>query len=226
MKQMIDCFFTTTKDNNIAFHVTSDYKSVEENRLNLSSKYNIDAKNLRYMNQVHGCEVQVVNKDSLSCIDNCDALISNEINLPLMVMVADCIPILLHDTKKNVIAVAHAGRNGTFLNIVEKTVLKMVEVFNCNTHDIQAILGPSIQKCCYEVSSEMVETVKNNFGETFVNGRLINLQGINKKQLLDLGLLNSNIKISEVCTKCSNADYYSYRLDNNCGRFAGIISLS
>jgi len=223
---MLNYFFTTTKDNNIAFHVTKDHKSVKKNRLALSSKYNINIENLRYMNQVHGCEVGVVSKQSPSCIDSCDAIITNEINLPLMVMVADCIPILLYDKVQNVIGVVHAGRNGTFLNIVEKTVLKMIEVFNCNIENIQSILGPSIQKCCYEVSTEMSEAVKDNFGANFVKGRHIDLQGINKKQLLDLGLLEDNIEISEICTKCSDEDYYSYRLDNDCGRFSGIISLS
>jgi len=226
MNQMLDYFFTTTDDENIAFHVTNDKKAVENNRLNLSIKYNVKIQNLRYMNQVHGSGVEVVTKESPSCIMNCDAMITNDINLPLMVMVADCIPILLHDDKQNVIAVVHAGRNGTFLNIVEKTVLKMLEKFECKREDIHVILGPSIQKCCYEVSDEMAQTVKVNFGDTFLNERHIDLQGINIKQLLDLGLLSDNIKVSNICTKCSNEKYYSYRLDKNCGRFAGIISLS
>jgi len=222
---MIKYFFTTTQDKNMAFHVNDVINNVKRNRLNLSANYGINIDNLRYMNQVHGSNIEVVTKQSEVCLDECDALITNEPNTPLMVMVADCIPILLYDEKKSVISVVHAGRNGTFLSIVEKTVLKMCEVYNCKVKDITVVLGPSIQKCCYEVSVDMANTVKNRFGEEYTNGRLIDLQGINKKQLLDLGILRENIDISHVCTKCSNENYYSYRLDNKCGRFAGIISL-
>jgi len=222
---MIKYFFTTTEDKNIAFHVNDDINDVEKNRFKLSAKYGINVDNLRYMNQVHGCNIEVVTKKSKFCLDECDALITNEHNTPLMVMVADCIPILLNDEKKSVIAAVHAGRNGSFLSIAKKTVLKMCEVYNCKVEDITIVLGPSIQKCCYEVSAEMAKTVKNRFGEEYTNGRLIDLQGINQKQLLDLGILSENIDISHVCTKCSNENYYSYRLDKHCGRFSGVISL-
>ena len=223
---MTKYFFTTTLDKNIAFHVNDDIKLVQENRLKLNTKYNINIKDLRYMNQVHGCNIQIVNKKSDSCIHECDALLTNEPDLPLMVMVADCIPILLYDESKGVIAAVHAGRNGTFLDIAKKTVLNMLDVFNCEVKNIKAVFGPSIQKCCYEVSLDMENVVKNKYGHNFTHNRFIDLQGINKKQLLDMGLLSTNIDISEVCTKCSQEPYYSYRIDNTCGRFAGIISSS
>ncbi len=222
---MIKYFFTTTQDKNIAFHVNDNINDVKQNRLNLGANYGVNMNNLRYMNQVHGCHIEVVTKKSKLCLDDCDALITNEPNTPLMVMVADCIPILLYDEKKSVIAAVHAGRNGSFLSIVEKTALKMCKVFNCKVEDMTVVLGPSIQRCCYEVSQEMANTVKNKFGKCYTNGRLIDLQGINKKQLLDFGILGENIDISSVCTKCSNKNYYSYRLNNHCGRFAGVISL-
>ncbi len=73
------------------------------------------------MNQIHKNNIEIINSDSSKLIDNCDALITNEKNIPLLVMVADCIPILLYDKVKGVIAAIHAGRNSTFLNISEKT---------------------------------------------------------------------------------------------------------
>jgi len=143
-----------------------------------------------------------------------------------MVMVADCIPVLLYDESNKVIAVAHAGRNGTFLNITQRTVQKMITEFSCKEENIHIVLGPSIQKCCYEVSLEMENTVINKFGLEFTHNRYIDLQEINKKQLTDTGIRASNIVVSKICTKCSGENYYSYRLDNKCGRFAGVISLS
>lgn len=222
----ISFFYTNKSDGNIAYHVNDDKTAVQKNRAALSSKYKVNIENLRYMNQTHGCNIRVLDKKSQFCLDDCDALITNKPDIPLMVMVADCIPILIYDDTIGVVAAVHAGRNSTFLQIAQKTVLKMIKDFGCQSEDIKVDLGPSIQKCCYEVSTELVEIVKKSFGEQFVNKRLIDLQGINKKQLLDSGVKEENINISNICTKCSNEDYYSYRLDNKCGRFSGIITIT
>lgn len=219
----ITYFYTNKGDGNIAYHVNDNEEDVSRNRVLLKKKYNITVENLRYMNQTHGSNIEVINDNSPLCIDDCDAIITNKVDIPLMVMVADCIPILMYDENKNVIAAIHAGRNSTFSKIAHKTVLKMINEFNCDVKDIKVNLGPSIQKCCYEVSPELVDIVKTSFGSEFVDNRLIDLQGINKKQLLSLGVKNENIEISKICTKCSNEDYFSYRINKDCGRFSGII---
>lgn len=213
--------FTTIKDGNLAYHVNDNKRNVDKNRQDLSSKYNFDLKNLRFMNQIHKDNIQIVTNKSENLIDSCDALITNEKNLPLLVMVADCIPILLFDEVKNVISAIHAGRNSTFMNITKKCALKMIEEFGCEPKNIKAILGPSIQKCCYEVSEELAQIVETSFGKEFVDGRLIDLQGINKKQLEEVGV--KDIEITDICTKCNGNNYFSYRRDKNCGRFAGLI---
>lgn len=213
--------FTTSIDGNLAYHVNDLKDNVDKNRINLCKKLGLDISNLFYMNQVHGSNVEIIDKNSLRLIDNCDGIITNERDISLMVMVADCIPILFFDKKKGVIAAVHAGRNSTFLKIAEVTAKKMIEVFDCKVENIKVIMGPSIQKCCYEVSEELIDIVKNSFGEEFCDGRLIDLQGINKKLLNNLGIYN--IEISEVCTMCSNEPYFSYRQNKKCGRFAGII---
>lgn len=217
----IKYYFSTIEDGNLAYHVNDVKENVDTNRVKLARKLNYKSEDLVYMNQVHGNNVQIVTKESPKLIDNCDGLITNQKGLPLMVMVADCIPILFFDEKNEVIAAVHAGRNSTFLKIAEVTAKKMIEVFDCKVENIKVIMGPSIQKCCYEVSEELIDIVKNSFGEEFCDGRLIDLQGINKKLLNNLGIYN--IEISEVCTMCSNEPYFSYRQNKKCGRFAGII---
>ncbi|ADG93518.1 protein of unknown function DUF152 [Arcobacter nitrofigilis DSM 7299] len=214
---------TTTIDGNMAYHVNDVKSSVDDNRLALSKKYNFDNDNLRYMNQVHGENIEIVDLKSPLLIDNCDALITKEKNLPIMVMVADCIPIFLSDENKKVIAVVHAGRNSTFLNIVQKTALKMINELGCKAENISAYLGPSIQKCCYEVSKELEAIAIKSFGKEFSTNRYLDLQGINIKQLNDIGICN--IETSSICTKCSNKPFFSYRKDKDCGRFSivGII---
>ena len=214
-------FFTDKFDGNLAYHVNDNKQNVDKNRENLAVKLNYKNKDLVYMNQVHGNNVVIVDENSSKLIDNVDAIITASKNLPLMVMVADCIPILIFDEKKGVIAAVHAGRNSTFLKIAQVTITKMIENFGCKAKDIKVIMGPSIQKCCYEVNEELENIVKTTFGKEFVSDRYIDLQAINKKLIEELGVFN--IEISTICTKCSNEPYFSYRNDKSCGRFAGII---
>jgi hypothetical protein len=216
--------FTTIDDGNLAYHVGDIKENVDKNRQNLALKLGYKNEDLVYMNQVHGNNVEIVDETSPKYIDNCDGLITNTKNLPLMVMVADCIPILFYDEIKGVIAAVHAGRNSTFLRIVEITAKKMIENFSCEPKDIKVIMGPSIQKCCYEVNDELLKIVETSFGKEFCIGKNIDLQGINKKLLENLGI--KNIDISDICTKCSNEPYFSFRKNPKTGRFAGIISMN
>ena len=215
--------FTDIHDGNLAYHVGDEKFNVDKNRKALAIKYNYDYEKLVSMNQTHGNNVEIVDLSSSKIIDDCDGLITNIKDLPLMVMVADCIPILLHDEKKDVIAALHAGRNSTFLKIVEVAINKMKENFGTNPLDIKATLGPSIQKCCYEVSEELANIVKTSFGSQFVDGRYIDLQAINKAILKENGVVK--IDDSTICTKCTSKIHYSYRKNPKTGRFAGIIKL-
>ncbi len=223
MKKTIFKTFTTIDDGNIAYHVTDDIASVDKAREQLAKKHNFEPNKLKSMEQIHSNIVKVV--DDKTNLYKCDGLITNLPNTPLLVMVADCIPILFYDEIENVIGVAHAGRNGTYLDISSNVCKIMQKDFDCKVENIQVILGPSIQKCCYEVSIELAEIAKVNFGEDVVDGRFIDLQLINKKQLLKNGLKEENISISNICTRCSDEDYFSYRKDAQCGRFCGIIML-
>jgi YfiH family protein len=215
--------FSTIDDGNIAYHVNDNPKNVQTNRKNLCNKHSVDFKTLKSMDQVHSNTVRVVDKNNT--YEKCDALITNKINTPLMVMIADCIPLLFYESTKNVIGVAHAGRDGTYQNIAGATIQKMKDTYNIDVKNLHVILGPSIQKCCYEVSEELAITAKNNFGKDVVKGRNVDLQLINKKQLMHYGVLENNIEILPICTKCSQEKYYSYRLNKECGRFCGLISI-
>ena len=223
MENRVFYTFTDKNDSNLAFHVEDNEINVIKNRKNLALKLGYNYEDLVYMNQIHSANIIVVDENSPKLVDNCDSIITRSKNLPLMVMVADCIPILMFDSKQGVVAAIHAGRNSTFLEISKKTAEIFIEKFSSNPEDIRVILGASIQKCCYEVSDELSKIVENSFGKEFVENNYIDLQGINKKQLNDLGI--KNIEISNICTKCGDKSYFSYRKDKKTGRFAGIIIL-
>ena len=225
MNCTINKHFTTAKDGNMSHYTEKQAGQVDQTRQNLAKRYNFKIENLKYMHQIHSSKIAIISKER-NFYDGYDGLITDQYHTPLVVMVADCIPILFWDKCKGVIGVAHAGRNGTYLNISSNMVSTMSNEYDCKVENIEVISGPSIQKCCYEVSKELSNIAEKNFGNEVVNGRYIDLPLINKNQLLQCGVLKQNIEISHTCTKCGGKKYFSYRRNKNCGRFAGILWLT
>ena len=205
---------------NLAFHVGDDQTSVIKNRTILQSTLNLQ--NIVWMEQIHGNNVQTIFSAQSEPIPACDAIITNQPNIALAVMVADCIPILMFDPKHKIIAAVHAGRNGTFLQIAPKTVKAMHKKFGCLPTDIQVIMGPSIHTCCYEIGDDLAAIVEKNFGKSYMNDLMLDLQKLNCDQLIKAKVRKDNIKISGTCT-CCNSNYFSYRREGITGRFAGVI---
>ena len=109
MENRVFYTFTDENDGNLAFHVEDNEINVIKNRKNLALKLGYNYEDLVYMNQIHSSNIIVVDENSPKLVDNCDSIITRSKNLPLMVMVADCIPILMFDDKKGIIAAIHAG---------------------------------------------------------------------------------------------------------------------
>jgi len=213
---------------NLALHVGDDPKNVLQNRTILSEKLGFNLQNLIYMDQTHSNNVERIYDPSINKIKNCDALITDIKNISLMVMVADCVPILFYDPSKNVIGVAHAGRNGTFLEISKQTVNRMKKEFETDPADLRVLIGASIGACCYEVGEDIADIAVESFGKKYVDLRdkrfYLDLKELNKDQLMSVGVKEQNIELSNICTSC-DLNYYSYRRDGVTGRFAGVMML-
>ncbi|MCK9472658.1 peptidoglycan editing factor PgeF [Sulfurimonas sp.] len=221
--------FTTKECGNLAFHVGDDKLSVQKQHELLSKELGYERESLVYMNQIHSDIVHLVTNENFTTPPTCDALVTNKIDTPLMVMVADCSPILFYDNQKRVIAAAHAGRQGAFKNIVKNVIDKMQREFDSNPKDIQVSVGASIRACCYEVGSEIYDEAKalglaysiEKKEESFY----LNVGAILKKQLLLCGIKAEHIEFCDDCTCCSTNRYFSYRAQAQTGRFAGVIML-
>ena len=218
--------------NNLAYHVNDIKEDVDKNHRLLASYLYYPLNKLIHMNQVHKDDILIVNKAyNYKETPTCDALITNEKNVPLMVMVADCIPVLIYDPVKKVIAVVHAGRAGIFKEIIPKTINKMKEIYGSESKDIIVSLGPSIHQCCYEVGKDIKEeTEQLGYGYAVKidekSNYYLDLVSIGYQQLIDLGINSENIEKSPYCTACNTDTFYSYRAeDKSCGRFVGIIML-
>ncbi|MDO8512458.1 MAG: peptidoglycan editing factor PgeF [bacterium] len=161
-------------------------------------------------------------------IPDTDALLTNLPEITLMILVADCVPILLYDPVKKVIGAVHAGWKGTMKHILEKTIQKMIVKYDCDPKDIIAEIGPSIGPDCFEVGEEVVLAAEVAKLTQFVihrNDRIyFDLWASNKEQLTSTGVNEDNIQIEGICNHCSS-DYYSFRRDKNANRFAAVIAL-
>lgn len=232
----------TTKSNDLpyafslALHTGEDVDNIIANRNKLSNLLNSE-ESLHYIvaNQTHSDNIKVITQqttkgwESLSdAIEDCDALITDVKGVVLNILTADCVPILLYDTQKEVVAAVHAGWKGTKAQIVYKTVQKMTEMYDSDPKEIIAGVAPSIGRCCYEVG----EDVAAHFfdmpeGFTPVGQKyMLDLPFINKQQLLSAGLLEENIEMSHTCTACNVERFFSYRKEQGCsGRFMSMIGM-
>jgi len=227
-KQNINYFFTDKTDGNLAFHVDDIKEDVIQNHQRLSIKHNYNYLSLVYMKQVHSNKVHIVtDKDNFLNPPTTDALITDKIATPLMVMVADCTPIIFYDKVKNIIAVAHAGRSGAFYNIIENVIKSFTNDFHSNISDIKVIIGVSISKKCYEVSQDIYDEAKNLNLEYAIedkNGKYtLDIKQILLKQLHHTGILKHNIINKDICNCCNTSKYFSFRKEKQTGRYAGVI---
>jgi len=217
----------------LALHTDEEPQQIIKNRQKLQEKFPF----MQFIvaNQTHSSNIMIIKEpleqgwQSLeSAIANCDALITNQKKIMLTILTADCVPILLFDPIQEVVAVVHAGWKGTQQEIVKKTVKKMNETFDSNSKDILAGVAPSIGKCCYEVDwnvSKNFQNIPDAYSEKGEK-QMLDLPHINKVQLLEAGLTEQHIEMSNICTACQVDSYFSYRREAGCsGRFMSIIGL-
>ncbi|HEV2444829.1 MAG TPA: polyphenol oxidase family protein, partial [Candidatus Sulfopaludibacter sp.] len=131
----------------------------------------------------------------------------------------DCIPILLVDESRRAVAAVHAGWRGTAARIAARAVDAMRLRFGSRPEDLHAAIGPGIGPCCYEVGAE----VAAQFG---IEGRAhLDLPAINRAQLEEIGIRDSRIYVSSLCTMCRE-EFYSFRRDKQAaGRMHSFVGI-
>lgn len=169
--------------------------------------------------QVHKDHIEVIMKKSekpLRLADT-DGLLTDIQGVLLTTVHADCIPVYFYDPIRRAIGLVHAGWRGTALGIGAKAVRMMKEHFQSDPGQILAYIGPGISACCFETGSEVYEEFKaewsfiDEFARSYGEKYLIDLKGINKRQLCEAGLLEKNIQVSPHCTCCESKLFCSYR---------------
>ncbi|MDY6972501.1 MAG: polyphenol oxidase family protein [Thermodesulfobacteriota bacterium] len=187
----------------------------------------VGAERLICMNQSHGDGILILRQghSDLPCEFPCvDAIITDVPGNALLVKQADCQGVIVFDPIKRVVANIHCGWRGNVLNILGSVLTRMKEVFGCRGSDLLAAVGPSLGPCCAEfVDHERIFPV--SFKHFMVRENYFDLWAVSCRQLLDAGLLQENIEIAGICTRCSTDLFYSYRGEGRTGRFGTVAML-
>ena len=223
---------------NLGEMVADDRENIRENYRRICTALGIPMEKLVFSHQVHRDDIRTAHfgdaRELFSPIPyEADGLITDEAQLPLIIYMADCIPVLLHDPVRGAVGAVHCGWRGTVLGIAGKCVLEMRDKFGCEPKNIRAAIGPGIGLCCYETGQDVADAVYDLIPDEAQNyvfpkgGKyMVDLKGINRLMLEKAGVLSDNIDVSDECTMCLHEKYWSHRYTNGKrGLTAAIIML-
>ena len=209
---------------NLSYRVGDDPGNVVENRKRFFGALGFMESGSAIPHQCHSSNIHIVSEPGE--YDACDGLVTQTKGLPLIVTVADCLPVVLYDSAKSVLGVIHAGWRGTAQGIVAEAVDLMVKQCGASTSGMVAYLGPSAGVCCYEVGRDVAEVFSLDQVEQRNDRLFLDLKKANCDQLLSTGLSEENIEISAYCTICTPQLFHSHRRDRNkSGRMMAAVSL-
>ncbi len=188
--------------------------------------------------QVHGRTVYLATESDRCPVGSdkrmeCDGFVTNVKGLPLMIYIADCVPVLMHEPEAGVIAAVHCGWKSSVQDILGAAVEKMCAL-GARPENIRAAIGASIGRCCFECDDDVPEAVEGYLGgdtaglfEKKPDGKThVDLRAANERRLLQLGLRGENIDVSSECTMCLPQKYWSHRATNGVrGSMAAAIVL-
>lgn len=172
--------------------------------------------------QVHQSAILVVDDDFVCTVDSqktyvqADGIISNQAAFALLIRIADCLPVFIYDPVQQCLGLIHAGWRGTRDAIVGKAVERMQTSWGCRPRDLIVAFGPSIQSCCYAVSSSFEQDFLNAISRRG-NQCYLDLPQVNQQQLIAAGVLAEHIHGSDYCT-CCQPQFSSYRREGSKAR--------
>jgi len=182
----------------------------------------------------HGRHVAIVRPQHLgAALQETDAMVSATPGLALSMRFADCVPVLLHDAARGVIALAHAGWPGVVAGIRGATLRSMRDAYGCRPDDVWAGLGPAIRAECYEFGSDLAQRVVAACPATEVSASILVPQPDGKLHLDLIAAVKSqlnaagveNIEDSGICTACHTDEWFSHRVEKKTGRFGVVLGL-
>lgn len=207
---------------NLGGGVGDNPEHVRANRARLATELGLGADRLVFMEQVHGRTIAVVDGSTTEQPEATDGLVTAEPGLALVVLVADCVPVLLADPQAGVVAAVHAGRVGARVGVVQ-AALRTMESVGAEIGRIEAFMGPAVCGSCYEVPATMQADVEKHLPDSSCRSRAgtpaLDLRAGLWRQLADAGI--GKIGLDPRCT-FEERELFSHRRNNPTGRFGAV----
>jgi YfiH family protein len=226
---------------NLGLHVGDEPADVLENRRRAAKSMGADPGDFVFCNQAHGREVRIVTAADRgrgafsldNAIGNADALVTSDVGTVLVVMVADCVPIVLYDPTAHVLACVHAGWRGTVSRVVD-AALEAMATLGARPGNVIAGLGPAIAPDGYQVGDNVADAARKSFGEQVEavirpdgTGKwLFDLWAANLLILSEAGVAGDRAHVAAIPTGAEPGHFFSDRAVRPCGRFAAIARLN
>jgi purine-nucleoside/S-methyl-5'-thioadenosine phosphorylase / adenosine deaminase len=203
---------------NVSYRVGDDPKLVSQNVCDMKLAVGIHDGRIVTMKQVHGEDIVEVKNKKLKEAGEADAMVTQENEIFLGVLTADCVPILFVAPEQKHVAAVHAGWRGTMAGIAAKTVRLFQENYGVPAEAIEAALGPSIGGCCYEVKDDVTQPLLKKWGK-LAEGSIrredgksfLDLRRLNRDMLQQTGIPPERIFQIGPCTSCAPDEFFSYR---------------
>lgn len=218
---------------NLSLSVGDDEKNITANRIRAFESVRRNPASLHDVHLVHGVDIVFADspRDLTIPIQKADILFTQNPEVSLFMRYADCVPLLFHDPKQNVIGLAHAGWMGTVKGVAEVSIKTMVEKYNCKPENIVAGIGPSISVDHYEIGDDVATQFREKYKQesekvlqTRDNKLYLDLWSANAIQLRNVGV--EQIQISGLCTACHLEDWFSHRAEKGkTGRFGVLLAM-
>jgi len=196
-------------------------ENVRRNREIIAGSFGFPADRLVLAHQVHGDDFHILSSPASLPLNNMlegDGFITDRPGMALCVKTADCVPVLLADGKKKVVAAVHAGWRGTALGIAGKAVRMFQEHFASEPEDLWVAIGPAIGPCCYEVDEKVYHEFQNRSeGRNPLKAAakkdrwMLDLVLANRLQLEAEGVPPAQISAAGLCTSCRRDAFFSHR---------------
>lgn len=198
---------------------------VAKNRELIARAIGVCEEDFTYTHQTHTTNVAVVEaSDKGKHFAQTDGMITDVPGICLVTFYADCVPLYFVDPVKRVIGLSHSGWRGTVGKMGKVTVEKMAEVYGAKPENILAAVGPSICQDCYEVSEDVICQFRAVFSEELFpvlfyrkeNGKYqLNLWEANRQVLLEAGVKEEHMAVTNLCTHCNPEILFSHRASGN-----------
>lgn len=207
---------------NLGVHVGDAPEAVDTNRHRLAHALRLPGTALRFMDQQHGAAVARVGADDDLMPPSADGLVTGSTEVALVVLVADCTPVLLLDRVEGLVAAVHAGRPGMVAGVVPATVSRLRA---WGAGELEAVVGPSVCSRCYEVPEELraeaAQASPSAHAVSWTGTPAVDVAGGVVDQLTAEGVA---VRWLPGCSR-EDEDLYSYRRDGVTGRYAGVVRL-